>query len=490
MIRRRSVSTAWGRQAMPIPGHRGREPRGQNALSLAPAAPLLVQLRSASASAVQPIAAADGVSLMPSGLTGVLEATGSDQSLGKLAQDLTGLPVRATSRRVGTLSISKTPNDPKFTDGTLWGMNGTYGINAPSAWDVTTGSNKVTVADIDTGIDYNHPDLYQNIWINQAEIPPTPGANLTDVDGDGLITFCDLNNPSRTRDRARSPTSTATAGSTRADILAPMARTPAATTPARAAGPTGYSEDGDTAHLDDLIGWNFVTNTNNPFDDNGHGTHTAGTIGAMGNNGVGVVGVNWQVQIMAAQVPRRRRQRDRHRDAAGDPATPPTTAPASPTTATAAAVAAATLPNAITDAGNQGRRLRGRRRQPAARTTTSPRTIPRPTPTTNIIAVAAIGQQRQPGRLLQLRRHDRRHRRAGRQHLQHPARITATARTAAPRWPLPTSPARSALVLGQHPTWTYSQVIQQVLSTATPDAALAGKTVTGGILNAAARGRG
>ena len=50
---------------------------------------------------------------------------------------------------------------------------GRYGINAPSAWDVTTGSTKVTVADIDTGIDYNHPDLYQNVWINQKEIPAT-----------------------------------------------------------------------------------------------------------------------------------------------------------------------------------------------------------------------------------------------------------------------------------------------------------------------------
>ena len=61
----------------------------------------------------------------------------------------------------------------------------------------------------------------------------------------------------------------------------------------------GVSQDGDTAHLDDLVGWNFVANSNNPFDDNGHGTHTAGTIGAIGNNGVGVVGVNWKVQIMS-----------------------------------------------------------------------------------------------------------------------------------------------------------------------------------------------
>jgi hypothetical protein len=51
-------------------------------------------------------------------------------------------------------------------------------------------------------------------------------------------------------------------------------------------------------YIDDLFGWNFVSNTNDPFDDNGHGTHVAGTIGASGNNSEGVAGVNWDVQLM------------------------------------------------------------------------------------------------------------------------------------------------------------------------------------------------
>ena len=59
----------------------------------------------------------------------------------------------------------------------------------------------------------------------------------------------------------------------------------------------GTDSDRD-GYKDDLFGWNFVANTNDPFDDNGHGTHTAGTIGALGDNGVGVAGVNWSVQIM------------------------------------------------------------------------------------------------------------------------------------------------------------------------------------------------
>src|SRR5262249_38851678 len=105
------------------------------------------------------------------------------------------------------------PNDPQF--GNQYSLNNTgqfippgspngqYGtpdadIDGPEAWEVTTGnsSSVVNVAGvIDSGIDYTHPDLYQNIWINQGEIPADRKANLTDTDGDGLITFVDLNQP-------------------------------------------------------------------------------------------------------------------------------------------------------------------------------------------------------------------------------------------------------------------------------------------------------
>jgi len=119
------------------------------------------------------------------------------------------------------------PNDPQFSQ--LYGMTIT---DSPAAWDIQTGSKSVIVGVIDTGVDWDHEDLGDNIWTNTAEIP----SNNTDDDGNGFV--------------------------------------------------------------DDVRGWDFKNDDNNPDDDNDHGTHVSGTIGAVGNNGVGVVGVNWQVSIM------------------------------------------------------------------------------------------------------------------------------------------------------------------------------------------------
>ncbi len=81
------------------------------------------------------------------------------------------------------------PNDPRFTE--LWGMNNTGAgggandadIDAPEAWDLTKGSKDVIVGVIDTGTDYNHPDLAANIWTNPNEI----AGNGIDDDNNGVI---------------------------------------------------------------------------------------------------------------------------------------------------------------------------------------------------------------------------------------------------------------------------------------------------------------
>jgi len=128
------------------------------------------------------------------------------------------------------VKVQKRPDDPDY--GFLWGMNA---IMAPSAWEFTTGSKEVIVAVVDSGVDYTHKDLKENMWTNPGEIP-----------NNGI-------------------------------------------------------DDDENGFIDDYYGWNFADNNADPMDRNDHGTHVAGTIGAVGNNGVGVAGVNWDVSIMAVK---------------------------------------------------------------------------------------------------------------------------------------------------------------------------------------------
>ena len=182
------------------------------------------------------------------------------------------------------------PNDP--LRGELYGMHNigqTGGIvdadvDLLEAWEAgDTGNLSVVVGVIDTGTDYTHEDLYLNIWINQGEIPASLAAVLTDIEpADGLITFYDLNDPLNSGYVTdHNGTGYIDAG----DLLADLA--------------WADTIDNDfNGYVDDLVGWNFAEDTNDPMDFNGHGTHTAGTVGAVGNNGIGVMGVNWDVRLM------------------------------------------------------------------------------------------------------------------------------------------------------------------------------------------------
>jgi subtilisin family serine protease len=145
------------------------------------------------------------------------------------------------------IRVNRVPNDTDFTK--QYGMhntglnNGTIDadIDAVEAWDISTGSKDVVVGIIDTGVDYTHPDIAPNYWTNSAE---------TGLDASG-------------KDKSTN----------------------------------GVDDDGN-GYIDDFRGWDFVNNDNDPMDDHAHGTHCAGVIGARGDDGVGVTGVNWNVSLV------------------------------------------------------------------------------------------------------------------------------------------------------------------------------------------------
>ncbi len=133
------------------------------------------------------------------------------------------------------------PNDPQFVN--QWGL---LKIGATNAWAVTAGSHDVVVAVIDSGVDYRHEDLAANIWNNPGE---------TGLDSKG-------------GDKA-----------------------------------TNGVDDDENGYVDDVHGIDVVSHDGDPADGYwslwSHGTACAGVIGAVGNNGRGLAGVNWAVQVLA-----------------------------------------------------------------------------------------------------------------------------------------------------------------------------------------------
>jgi subtilisin family serine protease len=199
------------------------------------------------------------------------------------------------------------PNDPRFAE--QWSLvnSGQSGgtpnadIAVVEAWRYSTGSTRTPVALIDSGIDYTHPDLARNIWINQKEIPASRRANLRDFDNDGVITFRDLNHggnigPGKITDLNRNGIIDA------GDILQPMIKDSRGRDTGRGGWADGLSQDGETRYIDDLVGWNFVTNTNKPLDDLGHGTHIAGIIAAESGNKIGVAGIASRTPLAAIKI--------------------------------------------------------------------------------------------------------------------------------------------------------------------------------------------
>lgn len=134
------------------------------------------------------------------------------------------------------VELANSPNDPMFSEQWSLDNQGQRGgrakadISALRAWNKTKGSSKVVVAVLDSGVDYTHPDLINNMWVRPADMAP-------------------------------------------------------------------YTDE-QLGTANDRNGFNAIDITRDPMDDNGHGTHCAGIIGAEGDNGEGIAGVNWEVEIM------------------------------------------------------------------------------------------------------------------------------------------------------------------------------------------------
>jgi subtilisin family serine protease/subtilisin-like proprotein convertase family protein len=173
-------------------------------------------------------------------------------------------------------------------------------IGATKAWNVTTGQGGPIVAVLDTGIDYNHPDLYQNIWINQSAIPASRLKNLVDVDQDGFISMADLNNsinqgPGKITDLNHDGRIDA------GDLLQPMILNSQGQDTGLGGWVNPDSRDSADGLVGDLIGWNYSGNNNKPLDQNGHGTNVAGIIGAMGTSDTQTSGVDPNALLMPVE---------------------------------------------------------------------------------------------------------------------------------------------------------------------------------------------
>ena len=134
--------------------------------------------------------------------------SGEPQAVFRVMEWLRSVPGVVHAEPDYFIGTHRIPNDPYFTY--LWGLKE---IDAPLAWEVTTGSERIIVGVLDSGVDYHHPDLRNNVWL-------------------------------------------------------------------------ALDEQG----------------SDNPMDETGHGTHVAGTIGAVGNNATGVTGVNWRVRLVSLKV--------------------------------------------------------------------------------------------------------------------------------------------------------------------------------------------
>jgi subtilase family protein/VCBS repeat protein len=157
------------------------------------------------------------------------------------------------------------------------------GIHADRAWQVTTGSSEVVIAVLDSGIKWDSWELVNKFYINKGEVPLPDGASEHDANGDGVFDIRDYAGDPRVYDAN-------TNGHIEPGDLIRIFS-------------DGIDDDGN-GYIDDISGWDFFQQDNDPADDNryGHGTSEANWSGAEANNGGGNIGVCPECRILMVRV--------------------------------------------------------------------------------------------------------------------------------------------------------------------------------------------
>ncbi len=244
----------------------------------------------------------------------------------------------------------------------------------------------------------------------------------------------------------------------------------------------GIDDDGN-GYVDDVYGWDWAYNDSDPMDGHGHGSHTAGTVGAVGNNGLGVVGVNWNVKLMALKF----------LNDSGSGSTSGAISAVNYAVNKGVKVSnnswggggySQALYDAIENGKSVGHVFVAAAGNNGTNNDTSP-FYPASYTNDNLIAVAAIDVNDNKASFSNYG--------ATSVDLGAPGvDILSTVLGSSYSYYSGTSMASphvagaAALLYGLNPTWTYAQVKDRILSTARPIAALSGKTVTGGTLDLAA----